>query len=78
MEPKSDSQFKPPCPFCRGDGAANEVMMQGNVRTITYVCRVCAKAWSASNYQRFRGPWGDQPAGPTLDASPDVAPAGKA
>ena len=41
MNSHADVQYQPACPFCRGQGAANEVTMHNYQRTITYGCRTC-------------------------------------
>ena len=48
MSSRADVHYKPACPFCRGQGAANEVTMRNYQRTITYVCRTCMKTWTAT------------------------------
>jgi hypothetical protein len=41
--------YKPACPFCRGQGAANEMTMRNYRRTITYVCSTCMKTWTTTD-----------------------------
>jgi len=58
MKSQSDEQFKPSCPYCRGVGAANRVLMHDQQRTITYVCSTCRRNWTATDrvpYESFRG-----------------------
>ena len=50
MNSHADVQSKPACPFCRGQGAANEVTMHNYQRTITYVCNTCMKTWTATDH----------------------------
>ena len=53
-----ESQFSPKCPHCRGSGAPNEVIMQDQQRTITYVCSTCQKSWATTDrvpYETWRG-----------------------
>jgi transposase-like protein len=49
MSSRADVHYKPACPFCRGQGAANEVTMHNYQRTITYVCSTCTKTWTATD-----------------------------
>ena len=53
MNSHADVQYKPACPFCRGQGAANEVTMHNYQRTITYVCNTCKKTWTATPRPRI-------------------------
>jgi transposase-like protein len=50
MKSHSDVFYRPACPFCRGQGAANEVTMRNYQRTITYVCSTCMKTWTATDH----------------------------
>jgi len=50
MKSHSDVLYRPACPFCRGQGAANEVTMRNYQRTITYVCSTCMKTWTATDH----------------------------
>ena len=49
MNSQPDVQYNPACPFCRGQGAANEMTMRNYQRTITYVCSICMKTWTATD-----------------------------
>jgi hypothetical protein len=49
MNCHADVQYQPACPFCRGQGAANEVTMRNYQRTITYVCSTYMKTWTATD-----------------------------
>jgi transposase-like protein len=42
-------QYRPACPFCRGQGTANEMTMRNYQRTITYVCTTCTKTWTTTD-----------------------------
>jgi hypothetical protein len=50
MNSHTDVLYRPACPFCRGQGAANEVTMRNYQRTITYVCSTCMKTWTATDH----------------------------
>jgi hypothetical protein len=50
MNSHADVQYKPACPLCRGQGAANEVTMHNYQWTITYVCSTCMKTWTATDH----------------------------
>jgi len=53
MNSHADVRYKPACPFCRGQGAANEMTMRNYQRTITYVCSTCMKTWTATDQVSF-------------------------
>ena len=50
MSSRADVHYKPACPFCRGQGATNEVTLHNYRRTITYVCSTCMKTWTATDH----------------------------
>jgi len=50
MNSHADVQYQPACPFCRGQGAANEMTMHNYQRTITYVCSTCMKSWTTTDH----------------------------
>jgi hypothetical protein len=45
MQSQSHEDFKPPCPYCRGEGVATKLVLSQEQRTITYTCRTCERAW---------------------------------
>ena len=45
MNSISAEQFNPPCPYCRGEGAATKLLLSQEQRTITYTCRTCERTW---------------------------------
>ena len=50
MSSRADVHYERACPFCRGQGAANEVTMHNYQRTIMYVCSTCMKTWSPTDH----------------------------
>jgi hypothetical protein len=61
MPSQAESLFSPPCPYCRGVGAAHEVLMQAEQRTITYTCGTCLKNWKATARVPYESSRGEQP-----------------
>jgi hypothetical protein len=53
MESQADAQFKPPCPYCRGEGTPRVVTIEHYLRTVTFVCLVCNRCWTATDDPLF-------------------------